>query len=107
MTLPGARRPRSVEGRGVAATVVVLRDGTEVARWVLDLSNGIDLAMVEEVARLQLAARRSDCSIQLRDPHPALVVLLALVGLVEVIGQAEGGEEVGVEEKVEPGDPIA
>jgi hypothetical protein len=65
----------------------------------------IDLALVDDVARWQLAARRLGCSIRLRDADPDLLDLLDLVGLgVEVGGEPEGGEEGRIEEAVEPGD---
>jgi hypothetical protein len=68
-----------------------------------------DLGVVDGLARLQLVARRLGCSIRLRG-SVELAELLDLVGLdlgLEVVGEAEGGEEVGVEEAVEPGDPLA
>ncbi|MGW0881710.1 STAS domain-containing protein [Streptomyces sp. NPDC002671] len=67
------------------------------------------LAAVDLLARLQLAARRAGGRIRLRDPDPALLALLDLVGLTfEVEGQAEQGEPaLGVEEEVETGDPAA
>lgn len=77
-----------------------------------------DLGLVEELARLHLAARRLGASVVLRDPCPRLRELLELVGLVQLIGgeresalqarrEAEGHEQPGVEEVVEPGDPLA
>ncbi|CAN5288407.1 hypothetical protein BH18ACT4_BH18ACT4_03770 [soil metagenome] len=75
-----------------------------------------DLAAVDALARLQLEARRLGCSIRLVDPSEELCELLTLAGLAEVVGwgltvqvgrEAEGGEQVGVEEVVEPGDPAA
>jgi hypothetical protein len=64
------------------------------------------LTAVERLARLELAARRSGCSIRLRDPHPWLTALVKLVGLIEMIGQTEKREEVRIEEVVEPGNSI-
>ena len=75
-----------------------------------------DLALVGALARLQLAALRLGCSIRLRAPCPELRALLDLVGLAElVVGapglplearrEAEGGEQLGIEEVVQPGDP--
>jgi hypothetical protein len=74
-----------------------------------------DLAFVDDLARLQLAARRLGCSICVRDASPELIDLLELVGLLDVLGcgprnalqpsgQAEGGEERGVDEVVVPDD---
>ena len=73
------------------------------------------LGAVELLARLQLAARRAGGRIRLRDPAPALLALLALVGLnfdVEIEGEGEREVEqrepaLRVEEAVEPGDPAA
>jgi hypothetical protein len=68
------------------------------------------LALVDLLAKLQLATRRLGGSLVLRDPCDALCELLELVGLasvlpVEVRGETEGGEQLGVEEVVQPGDP--
>ncbi|MDF3142589.1 MULTISPECIES: STAS domain-containing protein [unclassified Streptomyces] len=65
------------------------------------------LGVVDLLARLQLAARRAGGRIRLRDPDPALLPLLDLVGLrFEVEGQPEQREPpLGVEEEVEPGEP--
>ncbi|MEU9736226.1 STAS domain-containing protein [Streptomyces sp. NPDC048002] len=67
------------------------------------------LAHVDLLARLQLTARRRGGRIRLRDPDPALPGLLDLVGLrFEVEGQPEQREPaLGVQEAVEPGDPVA
>lgn len=77
-----------------------------------------DLALLDALARLQLAARRLGCSIRLRNPCPELCELLDLVGLADLLvgepgsaleagREAEGGEQLGVEKVVEPGDPPA
>lgn len=78
-----------------------------------------DLALIDALARLQLAAARDGCSIRVHDAPPGLCGLLGLVGLaglldgspmgcelgVEVERQAEGREQLGVQEVVQPGDP--
>jgi hypothetical protein len=105
--------------------VVLVRDGIEVAGWPLAGRRPPDLEVVDELARLQLAARRLGCSIRLRHACLELLGLLELVGLAEVLAgaglgletgvglgletgrQAEDGEQVGVEEMVEPDDPVA
>ncbi len=96
--------------------MVLLRGDEEVASWALLCTTGRpDLGLVDEVARLQLAAKRLGCSIWLRHVCPDLRQLLELVGLhdvagrppLEVVGKAEGGEETGVEEVVVPDDPVA
>ena len=68
------------------------------------------LRSVDALARLQLAARREGCSIELRNASAALRDLIALVGLVDVLPleagrEPEVGEELGVQEVVEPRDP--
>ena len=65
----------------------------------------VDLALVNDVARWLLAARRLGCSIRLRDADRDLIDLLDLVGLIQVCGEPVGREELGTEERVEPGDP--
>ncbi|MGH3549838.1 MAG: hypothetical protein ACRDQU_17360 [Pseudonocardiaceae bacterium] len=86
--------------RGETGTVVVLvHGGVELASWPLGRTSRPDLAVVEELARLQLAARRLGCSIQLRDTCTELRELLVMLGLNEVLtglrqvsGQPEGRE---------------
>jgi hypothetical protein len=104
--------------RHVAAIVVLARGDAELASWPLE-GRGLDLAVVDEVARLHLAARRMGCSIRLRHACAELSALLAFVGLadvvtgvdrpprLQVVGQPEGGEEGGVEEVVVADDPVA
>jgi hypothetical protein len=104
--------------RRIDATVVLIRGGVEVASWSLPGRGHPDLEVVDELARLQLAARRLGHRIELRDACAELTELLDLVGFGEVVsrgaglprevgGQAEGGEEGGVEEVVVPHDPVA
>jgi hypothetical protein len=67
-----------------------------------------DLCMIDSLARLQLAARRNGWTVRLVDPCPALIELIELAGLggvllvLEPLRQTEEGEELGVEEVVEP-----
>jgi hypothetical protein len=93
-----------------------MRGDVVLASWPLRMALP-HLSTVDELARLQLGARRAGCSIRLRGACDALIELLDLAGLGEVIasaeasvvevgGQTEGGEQVGVEEGVEPGDAI-
>jgi hypothetical protein len=65
-----------------------------------------DLCIVDALARLQLAAQRIGWTVQLREPSAELRELIDLAGLGEVlllepVGQAEEGEQLGVEEVVE------
>ena len=101
-----------------AAIVVLVRGDAEVASWALVTRGRPDVSVADELARLQLAARRLGCSILLRDPCGELLELLELVGLADVVTdvgglrlearrEPEGGEEAGVEEVVVPDDPVA
>ncbi|MFK0254294.1 hypothetical protein [Streptomyces sp. NPDC090445] len=64
------------------------------------------LAAVETLARLQLAARRRGRALAVTGAGPELRALLGLVGLGQLLGEPEEGEPaVGVQERVEPGDP--
>ena len=106
--------------------MVLLRGGREVARW--QLPPCADLALVDALARLQLAAGRAGGRIELRGVSGELRKLLELAGLIQVFrrrpypggtagagepegsavevgGEPEGGEEVGVEEVVVADDP--
>ena len=66
-------------------TVVLLRNGEEVGSWPLPARGRAGLAVVDELARLRLAAGRLGCTIQLRRPCPELTELLDLVGLRQVL----------------------
>jgi hypothetical protein len=95
--------------------VVFMVGDAELARWPLLRRGRPGLALVDELARLQLTARRLGCEIQLRDACDELCELLELAGLTGVVtgcelrqvgGEAEGGEQLGVHEGVEPGDAV-
>jgi ABC-type transporter Mla MlaB component len=105
--VPGLwERVRALPGAGEARLVVCDVSG---------LSNP-DVATVDALARLQLAARRSGCQIRLRRPCARLRGLLVLAGLAEVIPLAapllvqpqrqpeEREQPLGVEEEGDPGD---
>ena len=71
-----------------------------------------DLALVESLARLQLRARRRGERVALRNVSDELRGLLELVGLDEILAvearrQPELGEQLRVDEVVQPGDPPA
>jgi hypothetical protein len=90
------------------ARIVLLRaDGTEITSWPVRGCGPLPLAVVDELARWELMARRAGGAIRLREVSPALAELLELVGLGREVGwEPEGGEErVGVEEGVEGRDP--
>jgi hypothetical protein len=64
--------------------LLVEPQGREVAGWPL-LPSTTSLALVDELAHLQLAARRAGWSIELRDACPEVVAVLRLAGLDGVI----------------------
>ena len=112
------RRRSRVVRPDVVATVVVVCGQSEVTSWPLRARGRPALTVVDDVARLQLAARRLGLSIRLRDASVEFSELLERLGLGEVVprigglgievgGQAEHGEQVGVEEVVMPDDPVA
>ncbi len=78
-----------------------------MASWPLAGTGCPDLAVVDCLARLQLAACRAGVRVELREPCPDLVRLLDLVGLlVEVCGEPEELEQPRVQEAVLPDDPV-
>lgn len=60
--------------------------GRVVARWVLEGDGRADLGTVDQLARLQLAARRTGCAIALTHARQELIDLLRLAGLAGVVG---------------------
>jgi ABC-type transporter Mla MlaB component len=107
-----------VRRRDTHATVVLARGGVDLARWPLAGRGRPDLAVVDELARLQLAARHLGCSIRLRGACRELSELLELAGLTEIVtgaaslglevgGESERREQAGVDEIVMPDDPVA
>jgi hypothetical protein len=103
-------------------TIVVRAAGdVEVVSWPVTTGSGCDLAVVDALARLQLAARRWGCSIRLRGAEDEVLGLVDLLGLKEVLiggpdppesarevpGEAERLEQFEVEEVVLADDPVA
>jgi hypothetical protein len=69
-----------------------------------------DLALVEALARVQLNARRRGARVRLTNVSEPLRGLLELVGLADVLcvearRQSKLGEQLGVNEVVQPGNP--
>jgi hypothetical protein len=93
-----------------ATLVLVAADGREMVLGPL-AGHGSGLDLVEALARMALGARRQDARLAVRDAPACLWVLLRGVGLadllLEVRGQPEGGEELGVEEVVQRPDAPA
>ena len=101
--------------------VVLVRGDAELARWPLLRGDRPGLALVDELARCQLEARRIGCEVQLRDACVEVWELLEVAGLTAVVtgprpgarpclgdvgGEAEGGKQVAIHEGVEPDDPV-
>jgi hypothetical protein len=82
------RRPTTVPAGQNHGLVVLVRDGRDVATWPLTLAGGLELGVVDQLARLQLAARRCGCSIRLQDASDELLGLLHLCGLAAILGGA-------------------
>ncbi len=61
--------------------VVLVRDGDEALLGPVYAADHCDLAFVDGLLRVQLAARRFGWSIRLRDVRPDLLELVELVGL--------------------------
>ena len=91
--IPGGRRRPSAVGRCVMLAMVVLARGeAELASWPLARAGGADLGVVDDLARLALAARRVGCSVRLCHARGELLELLELVGLGGLLlGVDEGG----------------
>jgi hypothetical protein len=91
-----------------ATVVVVSADGSE--RLLQRLPAAPDVGLLEGLLRAQLVARRSGSRLEVRDAGAALAGLLDLLGVSDVLAvqprrQAELGEQLGVEEVVQPRDP--
>jgi hypothetical protein len=102
MSSTGRARPHCV-ATDRTARVVIVQGPAELASWPVE---GSDLALVEELARLAVAARRAGYTVRLRDVDSDLARLLGLAGLSEVFGQPEVPEQGGVEEVVVADDPV-
>jgi hypothetical protein len=92
---------------GTQLLLVDDESGDVVAR--VDARGG-DLALVDALARMQLAARRRGRRLRLCNASDGLRGLLDLVGLADALaveprGQPELREQLRVDEVVQPGDP--
>ena len=82
-------------------------EGRETVVWVPPTGVVPTLAVIDHLCRLQLDARRLGGELVLRNPCADLQRLIRFAGLVEtlgveVVGHAASGEELGVEEVVQP-----
>ena len=90
-------------------TVLIVDVETDEIIGHLD-ARAADLAVVEALARVQLSARRRGARVRLANVSESLRGLLELTGLGDALGveaqrQPELGEQVGVDEVVQSGDP--
>lgn len=77
------------------ARVLLVVRGRAVPVGVLDRSAGCDLALVDEVLRLRLAAGRVGATVHLEDVAPELGELLELVGAADRVGPADQASRNG------------
>lgn len=96
-------------GKEPTTVALIAGDGTEVVVGHVDARRP-DLSLVDVLARLQLTAGRHGWVVLVRGAPEGLRALLDLVGLADVLAlelrrKPEGGEQLGVEEVVEPRDP--
>ncbi len=82
MSLAVGARLCSVSRDEVVVVVVLVAQGTEVARWPVS-GGAVDLEVIDRLARLALAARRAGVVLELREPICELRALIALAGLDE------------------------
>jgi ABC-type transporter Mla MlaB component len=107
LALAGPVAPDEVARLGDEVQALLETTGAGVVVCDVGGLRPVQLATLDLLARLQLAARRAGGRIRLRDPAPALRALLDLAGLpIELEGQPEEREPpLRVEEAVEAGDP--
>ncbi|HET6950739.1 MAG TPA: STAS domain-containing protein [Acidimicrobiales bacterium] len=119
----GQATPATMAGFCARAREALAVDGVEEVVCDVSAVADADLGMVDSLARLQLLAIRRGRRVSLRRASDDLRALLDLLGLrdvvpscapggpgasvLEVVGQAEEGEQPGVEEVGDPGDPVA
>ncbi len=89
--------------------VLIVNARTDEVLGYVDASRP-DLALVESLARMQLRARRRGERVRLRNVSEELRGLLELVGLTDVLAveperEPEVGEQLRVDEVMQPGDP--
>ncbi|WP_327264114.1 STAS domain-containing protein [Streptomyces sp. NBC_01232] len=103
LVLPGPAPTARDAARLCARLVLLYEDGAAAVECDAGAVTAPGLGTVEVLARLRLAARGRP--LRVTGAAPALRALLDLVGLVEVLGEAEQREPPGgVQEGVEPDD---
>jgi len=117
--VPGPIDAVDLDALGDAAGALI-RASPSRASLICDVGalDELDETALDALARIQLAARRTGQSIRLRNASRPLVDLIALVGFGEVLPlvsqsggdlerQAEQREQLGTDEEVDRGDPVA
>jgi hypothetical protein len=100
------------EPTDIPTTVVLVLDaetGVVLARVAV---REPDLATIDALLRIRLTAARAGRRVRVRDAPEGLRELLELVGLSDALvleprRQAEGREQLRVDEVMQPGDPLA
>ena len=97
-------------GDPVTTVRLIVRSGESIELWRLDETALPFVTIVDVLCRLHLLARARGWRIVVQDPSPGFQRCVELAGLgqvisIEVAGQAEGGEQLRVEEVVQPRDP--
>ena len=111
LVISGALTPADAAALCERARSELERSGAAVLVCDVAALTHPDAGTVEALARLQLTARRLGRRVRLRDPSRELRELLDLFGLADVLRvepgrQPEEREQpLGVEERVEMGDP--
>ncbi|MEU9108454.1 STAS domain-containing protein [Streptomyces xanthophaeus] len=104
LVLPGPAAAAQDAARLCARLARLYEDGAAAVVCDAGALTAPDLAAVEVLARLRLTARGRG-AFTVSGASPPLRALLHLVGLVELLGEAEEREPaVGVQEGVEPDD---
>jgi hypothetical protein len=97
-----------VEEPAVAAVVVVVDAAGDVRRCPFVAPAPVDLAAIDALARMLLAARRQGGGARVVEARRDVVELLTLVGLLgQVQRQSELLEVLDADEVVVPDDPVA
>ncbi|MGW7461706.1 STAS domain-containing protein [Streptomyces sp. NPDC054797] len=104
LVLPGPGPSGRDAARLCARLARLYEDGAEAVECDVGAVTAPGLGTVDVLGRLRLAA--GGRAFRVVGARPALRALLHLVGLVELLGEAEQREPPGgVQEGVEPGDP--
>lgn len=106
LVLPGPSPTERDAARLCARLARLYADGASAVVCDAGAVTAPGLGAVDALARLRLTARGHGGVFAVTGVGPAFRALLDLVGLVELLGEAEEREPPGgVQEGVEPGDP--